>query len=327
MKTRKLGNTSESVSVVGLGCMGMSDFYGPAEDDKSIGVIHHALEQGVTLLDTADMYGTGKNEQLVGKALKGRRDQAFLCTKFAVQRNADGSRTINGRPEYVQQACDASLKRLGVDHIDLYYQHRVDRSVPIEDTVGAMKRLVEQGKVRYLGMSEASTQTIKRAYKVHPIAALQNEYSLWSRDPEQGHLKLCEELGITFVAYSPLGRGFLTGAIKSRRDLSKDDYRLHSPRFSEANFGKNLELVAKLDQLANARGVATAQLALAWVLSRSERVVTIPGTRSNARVDENAGAADLKLSAQELQQIEAAFPAEQVAGARYDEAGLAISNG
>jgi aryl-alcohol dehydrogenase-like predicted oxidoreductase len=326
MKTRKLGNSAESVAVVGLGCMGMSDFYGPAEDDKSIGVIHHALERGVTFLDTADMYGTGKNEELVGKALRGRRDRAFLATKFAIQRNADGTRSINGKPEYVQQACEASLKRLGVDHIDLYYQHRVDRSVPIEDTVGAMKRLVEQGKVRYLGMSEASVETLRRAYKVHPIAALQSEYSLWSRDPEQGHLKLCEELGITFVAYSPLGRGFLTGAIKSRADLSPDDYRLQSPRFSEANFGKNLELVAQITALAEARGITAAQLALAWVLARSERIVTIPGTRSNARVDENAGAADVKLSAQELQQIEAAFPASAVAGARYDAAGLAISN-
>jgi aryl-alcohol dehydrogenase-like predicted oxidoreductase len=326
MKTRKLGNTAESVAVVGLGCMGMSDFYGPAEDDKSLGVIHHALEKGVTFLDTADMYGSGKNEELVGKALKAKRARAFLCTKFAIQRNADGSRSINGKPEYVQQACEASLRRLGVDHIDLYYQHRVDRSVPIEDTIGAMKRLVEQGKVRYLGLSEASVETLRRAHAVHPIAALQSEYSLWSRDPEQGHLKLCEELGITFVAYSPLGRGFLTGAIKSRADLSPDDYRLQSPRFSEQNFGKNLELVAKLTELAKARGVSAAQLALAWVLARSERIVTIPGTRSNERVDENAAAADLTLSAQELQQIEAAFPASAVAGARYDAAGLAISN-
>jgi aryl-alcohol dehydrogenase-like predicted oxidoreductase len=307
--------------------MGMSDFYGPAEDDKSIGVIHHALDKGVTFLDTADAYGPGKNEELVGKALKGKRDKAFLATKFAIVRHPDGRREINGKPEYVQQACEASLKRLGVDHIDLYYQHRVDRSVPIEDTIGAMKRLVEQGKVRYLGMSEASVETIRRAYDVHPISALQSEYSLWTRDPEGEHLALCEELGITLVAYSPLGRGFLTGAIRSRDDLAKDDWRLTTPRFSKENFGKNLELVAKVEQLAKARGITAAQLALAWVLSRSERIVTIPGTRSKARIDENAGAADLKLSDEELQEIDAAFPRSAASGGRYDDAGIALLNG
>jgi aryl-alcohol dehydrogenase-like predicted oxidoreductase len=308
--------------------MGMSDFYGPAEDDKSIGVIHHALERGVTFLDTADMYGTGRNEQLIGRALKGKRERAFLATKFAVVRDEQGQWLgISGKPEYVQKACDASLKRLGVDTVDLYYQHRVDRTVPIEDTVGAMKRLVEQGKVRYLGLSEASPATIKRAYAVHPISALQTEYSLWSRDPEDGLLALCEELGITFVAYSPLGRGFLTGAIRSREDLAKDDWRLRMPRFSPDNFDKNLELVAKLEQLATARGVTTAQLALAWVLSRSERVVAIPGTRSIARVDENAAAADLTLADRELAQIEQAFPRSAAAGERYPVEGLASVNG
>jgi len=327
MKTRQLGNTSASVSVVGLGCMGMSDFYGPAEDEASIGVIHHALERGMTFLDTADMYGIGKNEQLIGRALKGRREQAFLATKFAIVRGEDGSRSISGKPEYVQQACEASLKRLGIDTIDLYYQHRVDRTVPIEDTVGAMARLVEQGKVRYLGLSEAAAGTIRRAHAVHPIAALQTEYSLWSREPEDGLLALCEELGITFVAYSPLGRGFLTGAIRTREDLAKDDWRLHLPRFSPENFGKNLELVAKLEQLAKARGVTAAQLALAWVLSRSPRVVAIPGTRSSGRVDQNAAAADLELSRDELAQIDAIFPHSVAAGGRYPNEGLATLNG
>lgn len=327
MKTRQLGNHSATVSVVGLGCMGMSDFYGPAEDEKSIQVIQHALERGMTFLDTADMYGMGKNEQLISRALKGRREQAFLATKFAIVRAEDGSRSISGKPEYVQKACEASLKRLGVEHIDLYYQHRVDRSVPIEDTVGAMARLVEQGKVRYLGLSEASASTIRRAHAVHPIAALQTEYSLWSREPEDGLLALCEELGITFVAYSPLGRGFLTGAIRKREDLAKDDWRLHLPRFSAENFDKNLELVAKLEQLAKARAVSAAQLALAWVLARSPRVVAIPGTRSAARVDENAAAAELSLSRDELAQIEAAFPRSAASGERYPKEGLATVNG
>lgn len=327
MRTRKLGNTNEEISVVGLGCMGMSDFYGPAEDARSIEVIHRALERGVTLLDTADMYGFGANEQLVGKALQGRRERAFLATKFAITRAADGTRGVSGKPAYVQQAAEASLKRLGVEVIDLYYQHRVDRSVPIEDTIGAMSRLVDQGKVRYLGMSEAAPATIRRAYKVHPIAALQTEYSLWSRDPEDELLALCEELGITFVAYSPLGRGFLTGAIRSRADLSPDDWRLNMPRFSPQNFAKNLELVEKLAQLAEARGVTSAQLALSWVLARSPRTVSIPGTRSQARVDENAAAAELILTDAELLPLEAAFPPAAAVGERYPEQVAATLNG
>jgi aryl-alcohol dehydrogenase-like predicted oxidoreductase len=327
MKKRKLGNSNDEVAVVGLGCMGMSDFYGPAEDERSIEVLHRALEIGVTFLDTADMYGTGKNEQLVARALKGRRERAFIATKFAIVRGADGSRSINGKPEYVQQACEASLARLGIEQIDLYYQHRVDRSVPIEETVGAMAKLVEQGKVRHLGLSECAPQTLRRAHAVHPIAALQSEYSLWSRDPEQELLATCEELGVTFVAYSPLGRGFLTGAIRSLDDLAKDDWRRALPRFKPENFAKNLELVAKLEQLAQARGVTAGQLALAWVLSRSPRTVTIPGTRSIARLEENAQAAELTLSAREIADIEEVFPQRVAAGERYPAEGLASVNG
>lgn len=328
MKTRKLGNSDTQAAVVGLGCMGMSDFYGAAEDTRSIEVIHRALEIGVTFFDTADMYGLGKNEQLVGKALKGKRERALLATKFAIVRGEDGSmRGISGKPEYVQRACEASLARLGVEHIDLYYQHRVDRSVPIEETVGAMAKLVQQGKVRYLGLSECSPQTLRRAHAVHPISAVQSEYSLWSRDPEHEMLATCEELGVTFVAYSPLGRGFLTGAIKSVDDLEKDDWRRNMPRFSPENFPKNLALVEKLTELASARGVSAAQLALSWVLSRSPRVVTIPGTRSLARLEENAAAAELVLSAREIADIEQVFPQRAAAGERYPEQGLATLNG
>jgi len=330
MKTRPLGNAGPEVSTVGLGCMGMSDFYGPAEDARSIQVIHHALERGVTLFDTADMYGTGRNEQLVGKALAGaRRERAVIATKFAIVRAADGTvQGISGKPEYVQQACEASLKRLGIDVIDLYYQHRVDRTVPIEETVGAMARLVEQGKVRYLGLSECSTDTLRRAHSVHPISAVQSEYSLWTRDPEDGMLATCEELGVTFVAYSPLGRGFLTGAFKSLDDLAKDDWRRNNPRFQPGNFEKNLELVKKLEQLGTARGATAAQLALAWVLSRSPRVVTIPGTRSEKRIDENVGAAALTpLSAKDLADLEELFPRDAAAGTRYPEQALSTLNG
>jgi aryl-alcohol dehydrogenase-like predicted oxidoreductase len=325
MRTRKLGKSSVDLSIVGLGCMGMSDFYGPAEDGKSIDVLHHALEIGMSFLDTADMYGTGRNEELIGKALKGKRSRAVLATKFPIVRGADGSMQISGKPEYVQRACEASLKRLGIDTIDLYYQHRVDPSVAIEDTVGAMAKLVEQGKVRQLGLSECAPATLRRAMKVHPIAAVQSEYSLWSREPEEEMLATCAELGVTFVAYSPLGRGFLTGAIRSVDDLAKDDWRRNMPRFQGKNLEQNLALVSKLETMAKARGVTAAQLALAWVL-RHEHVVAIPGTRSKARVDENAAAAQLTLSTAELSELEATFPKQVAAGERYPAQAMSSLN-
>ena len=277
-KMRALGRGGPSVHPVGLGCMGMSEFYGAADDARSIAVIHHALDQGLGFLDTADMYGAGANEALIGRALKGRRDEAVLCTKFAIQRGEGGAFTgISGRPEYVKQACEASLRRLGVGHIDLYYQHRVDPRVPIEETVGAMKQLVQAGKVRYIGLSEASAATLRRAHREHPIAAVQSELSLWSRDFEHDVIPACAELGASFVAYSPLGRGFLTGRITSPDDLDEDDWRRANPRFQPGAFERNREAVAKLEQWAEARGCTAAQLALAWVLSRGEHVLTIPG--------------------------------------------------
>lgn len=327
MKKRKLGKSDIDLAVVGLGCMGMSEFYGPAEDSKSIETIHHALERGVNFFDTADMYGIGRNEELVGKALAGKRDQAVIATKFAVVRSDDGSRMgISGKPEYVKSACEASLKRLNIETIDLYYQHRVDPETPIEDTVGAMAELVKQGKVRYLGLSECSTETLRRAYAVHPISAVQSEYSLWSREPEDGMLATCEELGVSFVAYSPLGRGFLTGAIKSIDDLAADDFRRYSPRFQGDNFQKNLDIVKKVEELATARGITPALLALSWVIAKSKQVVTIPGTRSSKRLDENAGAADIELSPEEIARIEAAFPKDIAAGLRYPEAAMGSLN-
>jgi aryl-alcohol dehydrogenase-like predicted oxidoreductase len=307
--------------------MGMSEFYGPAEDAKSIEVIHRALELGVTFLDTADMYGSGQNETLVGRALRGRRERAILATKFAIVRGPDGARSISGKPEYVKQACDASLQRLGVDVIDLYYQHRVDPTVPIEDTVGAMADLVKAGKVRLLGLSEAAPATLRRAHAVHPIAALQTEYSLWSRDPEQEILATCAELGVTFVAYSPLGRGFLTGAIKTLDDLTPDDFRRSLPRFQGENFSKNLEIIRRLEGMARRRAVTPAQLALAWVLARGEHIVAIPGTRSLERLEENAAAADIVLSAQEIRELDEAFPLDLAAGPRNTESALRTVNG
>jgi aryl-alcohol dehydrogenase-like predicted oxidoreductase len=308
--------------------MGMSDFYGASEEAASIAVIHRALEVGVTFFDTADMYGTGANEELLGRALKGKREKAVVATKFAVLRGKDGSfQGVSGKPEYVKQACDASLKRLGIDVIDLYYQHRVDPTVPIEDTVGAMADLVKAGKVKQLGLSEAKPATIRRAAAVHPIAALQTEYSLWSREPEGEILATCAELGITFVAYSPLGRGFLTGAIRSLDDLATDDWRRTMPRFLPENFPKNLELVKRIGELAAARKVTPAQLALAWVLGAGEHVVAIPGTRSRARLEENAAAAAVVLTAAERRAIDEAVPQDLAVGTRYTEQGMRSVNG
>jgi aryl-alcohol dehydrogenase-like predicted oxidoreductase len=327
MKQRPLGKSGLPLSVVGLGCMGMSDFYGPTEDARSIAVIHHALDIGVNFLDTADIYGRGRNEELVGRALKDRRGRAVLATKFGIVRTDDPAyRGVDGRPEYVKKSCEDSLRRLGVDVIDLYYQHRVDPAVPIEETVGAMSDLVREGKVRYLGLSECSTETLRRAHAVHPIAAVQSEYSLWSREPEDGMLATCEELGVTFVAYSPLGRGFLTGAIKSIDDLAPDDFRRTIPRFQGENFQKNLDVVRRVEEIARERGITPAQLALAWVLTRSPRIVAIPGTRSIARLDENAQAAEITLRDDEIRRIEEAFPRDVAAGDRYPDSGMRTLN-
>ncbi len=328
MKTRQIGNDGPQVGEIGLGCMGMSDFYGTGDDAKSIEVIHRALDLGVNFLDTADMYGVGKNEELVGRAIRDRRDKVFLATKFAVVRGDDGSFLgVSGKPEYVKQACDASLKRLGIDTIDLYYQHRVDPEVPIEDTVGAMKELVEAGKVRYLGLSEAASTTIRRAVKIHPIHALQTEYSLWERSVEGDQLDTCKELGISFVAYSPLGRGFLTGQIKSIDDLEETDYRRNAPRFTGENFQKNIDLVAKIEAMAKEKGCTPAQLALAWLLAKESHIIPIPGTKKMHRLEENASAAGVTLSAQEMDDIEAIMPVGIAAGTRYDERNMAIVNG
>jgi aryl-alcohol dehydrogenase-like predicted oxidoreductase len=323
MQYRRLGKSSLVVSALGLGCMGMSEFYGATDEQESIATIQHALDCGVTLLDTADMYGSGRNEDLVGRAIEKRRHEAIVATKFGNVRGEGGSFLgINGRPEYVQQACEASLRRLRIATIDLYYQHRVDAEVPIEDTVGAMSRLIEQGKVRYLGLSEAGPQTIRRAHKTYPIAALQTEYSLWTRDPEDGLLALCRELGIAFVAYSPLGRGFLTGQFKRFEDLAPDDFRRHSPRFQGENFQKNLQLVERIQQMATEKGCTPAQLTLAWVLSRGEDVVPIPGTKRRKYLDENLAALDVQLSAADLERIDEIAPRGVTAGARYPETSM-----
>lgn len=326
MQTRTLGRDGPVVSALGLGCMGMSAFYGGRGDDAAaIAVIQRALERGVTLLDTADMYGPHTNERLVGRAIAGRRGQVVLATKFGVRLDPSDpqARGVDGRPEYVQAACEASLQRLGVEHIDLYYQHRVDPQVPIEETVGAMARLVEQGKVRWLGLSEAAPETIRRAHAVHPITALQTEYSLWSREPEHnGVLHTVRELGIGFVPYSPLGRGFLTGAIRSPDDFEDGDYRRNSPRFQGENFARNLALVAQVNAIAAARGISPGQLALAWVLAQGEDLVPIPGTKRLAYLEENLDSLDVVLDADELARIDAVFPVDVAAGARYPAASI-----
>ncbi len=323
MKKRALG--SLNVSMLGLGCMGMSEFYGTRDDAESIATIHRAIDLGCSFLDTADMYGSGANEELLNRALKGRRDRVILATKFGNMRDPANPtvRTINGRPEYVRSSCEASLKRLGVDVIDLYYQHRVDANVPIEDTVGAMAELVRQGKVRFLGLSEAGAATIRRAHKVHPITALQSEYSLWTRDPEEEILPTIRELGIGYVAYSPLGRGFLTGRYKSMEELEPDDNRRNHPRWQGENFGKNLRLVDEVNAIAQDKGCTPSQLALAWVLAQGDDIVPIPGTKQRKYLEENLAAVDLVLGADELARIDRAFPVGTASGTRYPEKAMA----
>ena len=328
MKKRKLGTEGLVVSEQGLGCMGMSEFYGATDEAESIATLHRALDLGIDFLDTSDMYGPYKNEELICKVLRSRRDEIVIATKFGIQRDpaSETGRSINGRPEYVREACDGSLKRLGVECIDLYYQHRVDPKVPIEETVGAMSELVRLGKVLYLGLSEAAPETIRRAHAVYPITALQTEYSLWSRDPEDEILAAVRELGIGFVAYSPLGRGFLTGQIKSFDDLAEDDYRRYAPRFQGENFSKNLELVARVTEIAREKGVTPGQLALAWVLAQGKDIVPIPGTKRRRYLEENAAASEIELTAEDLARINEIAPQGAAAGTRYPEAMMKFVN-
>ena len=326
MEKRKLGKQGLEVSALGLGCMGMSQFYGPRDDKESVATLERAVELGITFFDTADVYGVGHNEELVGRALKPYRDRVIIATKFANQVLPDGKRAINGRPEYVRSACDASLKRLGIDHIDLYYQHRVDKNVPIEDTVGAMAELVRNGKVRYLGLSEAGAKTIRRAHATHPISALQSEYSLWTRDVDEEILALCRELGIGFVPYSPLGRGFLTSKFKKPEDLEPGDWRRNSPRFQGENFQRNLRLVERVEGLARRKKCTPAQLALAWVLAQGEDIVPIPGTKRRRYLEENVAALEIKLTPADLEEISAALPAGLAAGPRYSEQAMQAVN-